>query len=460
MATKTEDTDPKPAAAATSPAEPAIQAEPSTPEPPTGEQLARSTPATQVLAMQRAGTMQAVFAGLMPTSIGELVVLCGHLAKSEAIPKSMRGKPDTVFTVCWAGLELGLTPIRAVQSISNISGTLCMKADLQRGLVKNRGVMAFMDEGFERYGQTDSNLAKRMQLALRKLAEPDDVELVVEKIAAATAVGMKAGDPYGWAIGVRHGDPTIHVRTFTFADAEKAIIYEADEGNPSGPKEKKPLSQKFNYKSFPADMYPKRALTRLLQVVASDVTNGLPAVEAVEGGQIIDADFTVHHGADAVATDDVDTLLDELRAHDAAVAATVEAGFDQLKIGKAARLQKLTQFRGKSKDLVEWLKTEYANRKGVDRKRADVLGGDQPAEPAKPAAPSLSDLAAQAAAGVTQAGEIIDAEVTDEQLEADPGVQAALANIERAAAEMKAAAKPMTPARDLAARFKAGMKTF
>jgi len=462
---------------------------------------ARPSPAGANL-MQRAGTMSMAFAGLVPTSIGEAVILAQHLTKSTAVPSSLRNNPDTMLTVILAGIELGLSPIRAVQSITNISGTLCMKADLQLALVKGRpGVLAFYDEGFERYEKTDTNLERRIDLSLGKFLRAklstlgmtqaavadnvkDDVTLVIEKIAAATADGMKAGDPYGWAVGIRQGDPVVHVRTFTYADAVKAIIYEKDEANPGAPKERKPLAEKFNYKSFPGDMYPKRARTRLLQVLASDVTNGLPAAEAVEGGQVIDAEFTVDVSAPG---DDVDTLLAAIRDQDSDLATTVENGFKQLQLGKAGQLQKLTQFKGKPKDLVDWLKTEWANRKGKDRQRPDVLGdqpgpnaaggsagAQQPAaktDPAKPAAPSLSDLAAQAQTTsqpgpqVAQPGEVIDAEITDEELEASPGVQAALADIERAAAERRAAdaaaAKPMTPAKDLAARFRAGkLKTF
>lgn len=434
--------------------------------------------------LQRAGTMATAFAGLVPSSIGEAVILAGHLTKSKAVPASLRDNPDTMLTVILAGMELGLTPIKATQNITNISGTLCMKADLQLALVKARpGVLAFYDEGFERFEKTDSNLERRIKLALGKVLRKlglsdqdvtDETDLVIEKIAAATSDGMKAGDPYGWAVGMRQGDPVVHVRTFTFADAEKAIIYEKDEANPGAPKERKPLSQKFNYKSFPGDMYPKRARTRLLQVLASDVTAGLPAAEAIEGGQIIDAEFTVTQPDG----DDIDTLLAIIRDQDSEAATTIEAGFRQLQMGRAAMLQKLTQFRGKPKDLIDWLKTEFANRKGVGRNRPDVLS-DAPAKSADPKPAVKTDQPAvqqttqpgpQPAVTTQPAVVQDDTDPTDEQLEADPAVQAAVAEIEKAAADRKAAdakatAEPMTPTKDLAARFRKGagpsrLKTF
>lgn len=344
-----------------------------TPFPGTAENTQAMVPAAgaAVVASQHQKTMAQAFQGLVPTSIGEAFILAGYLAKSNAIPKSLVGKPESVLTVVLAGMELGLTPIRAVQSITNISGTLAMRADLQLGLARRGGVLDLYDESFEVRGVTDLNLQKRLQRILRK-EDPQDQELAYEKVMAA-AGGLKQGDPYAWALAKRTGEATIHVRTFTFADAQKAIIYEASEDG-SGPKEKKPLSDKFNYKSFPGDMYPKRARTRVLQAVASDVLAGLPAVEAIEGGQILDAEFS--RDEDQAGGPDLNQLLADIEDQDAEAATTIRNGFAQLRLGTAHQLQKLVQFKGKPADLVAWLKQEYANRRGGEIKRADVLSGD------------------------------------------------------------------------------------
>jgi hypothetical protein len=127
-------------------------------------------------------------------------------------------------------------------------------------------------------------------------------------------------------------------------------------------------------------------------------------------------------------------------------------------VGRAARLQKLVQFKGKPKDLVAWLKDEYAHRKGVDRAHPDVLSG-QPAKAAdaKPAAATVEPKA--------QPGPIIDAEVADDRPAAEQqpldsrahagdGGGAAKEAGAVAAAERAAAAQPMTPARVLADKFK------
>ena len=343
---------------------------PPTPPPthsPAGQAL---VPATTALATQRAGTMQQAFQGLMPTSIGEAVTLAGYLAKSNAIPKSLRagqrgGGTEAVLTVVLAGMELGLTPIRALQSITNISGTLAMRADLQMALVRRDKVLAFYDEGFEVKGKTDANLQRR--LALIPKVDPDHVELAYEKIQAAIQ-DVPAGKPYAWAFGQRAGDPIPHLRTFTWVDAETAFTYDEDQDNPDGRKVKKKLSEKFNYQAFPADMYPKRARTRLLQILASDTLAGLPAVEALEGGQmVIDAEAVTDGPSDA------DHLLAEIEATDPEAATTIRNGFTQLRMGAAKQLQKLVQFRDKPADLIAWLKDEWAARHGKERKRDDVM---------------------------------------------------------------------------------------
>lgn len=344
---------------------------------------AAMVPAAQgaaTIATQHHRTMAQAFQGLMPTSIGEAYILAGYLSKGGAVPGSLKGKPEAVLTVVLAGMELGLTPIRALQSITNISGNLSMRADLQLALTRRSGVLEIYDESYEVKGQTDTNLPKRIQRILRK-EDPEDVALVIDKIQAASG-GLQNGNPWAWALAKRNGDSTIHVRTFTYADAMKAVIFEKDEDNPGAKKEPKPLAMKFNYQSFPGDMYPKRARGRVLQAVASDVLAGLPAVEAIEGGQILEGEFS---RAEDTGGGDLNDLLQAIEDQDPEACTTIRNAFAQLRLGPAHQLQKLVQFKGRPADLVEWLKLEYANRRGVDTiKRPDALG-DQPAATQQPA---------------------------------------------------------------------------
>lgn len=429
-----------------------------------GTGLERSTPVSTALASQRAGTMQVAFQGLMPTSIGEAFQLSTHLAKSNAIPKSLRAKPESVLTVILAGMELGLTPIRALQSITNISGNLSMRADLQLGLTRRSGVLSVYDESFEEMGRTDGNLLKRLQLALG--GDLEAATITHEKIMAAVQ-GMPAGKPYAWAMARRVGEDKLHVRTFTWLDAEKAFVYEKDDdgADANEGRSRKKLSEKFNYVSWPGDMYPKRARSRLLQIVAGDVLAGLPAVEQLEGGQVYDAEFTV----EAEGHPDVDALLQDIENQE--LVTSITTGFKQLNMGQAKQLQKLTQYKGKPDQLLDWLKTEWANRKGIPRKQADALS-DQPATapaPAQPVQDAQTIPNEQIAAAVKEEIQAAEARAAA----AAAAVQAQPAVAQQPAVTTSAPATPAAqpdPSKDepvkkgktagLAARFKAGTSTF
>lgn len=283
----------------------------------------------------RESAMLTAFQGLIPTSIGEAYALAGYLAKSKAIPTFYRDKPDTILTVILAGLEIGLTPIRSLNNLTNISGNLGMKADLQLALVRRSGLLEFFDEGFELRAKTDTDLAERTQDGAKILAL---VKLVPE------------GKPYGWTTAQRKGDRNLVTRTFTWLDAEAAEIWEKDEDG--GDRKKTKLSDKFNYKSFPADMYPKRSRGRTFQVTHSDVLAGMLSTEALEGGQVP----TVIDVEPAYTVDDI---LAE--AGDEADA--IQSGFDALEFSPARRTQKLMEYRGRYADLVTWLRDEYTQRK-------------------------------------------------------------------------------------------------
>ena len=315
----------------------------------------------------RLSAMTTAFQGLIPTSIGEAFALAGYLANSKAIPVFYRQKPETILTVILAGLEIGLTPIRSLNNLTNISGNLGMKADLQLALVRRSGLLDFYDEGFEVRGKTDTDLAARTQDGAKILA---------------LVKAVPDGKPYGWASAQRRGaKEAITTRTFTWVDAETAEIWEKDEDG--GEKRKTKLSAKFNYQSFPADMYPKRARGRVLQITHSDVLAGMLSTEALEGGQVPVIDVEPAYSADDILAEAGDEL-----------GQAITAGFDFLEFSPARRTQKLVEYRGRFADLVTWLRDEAGQRKGQGkvgtarkaRAAAQVIDA-QPAAQAAPEAP-------------------------------------------------------------------------
>lgn len=299
---------------------------------------------TTALAL-RQSTMARAFDGLMPASLGEAFELATHLSKSNAIPSTLGGSAESVLTVVLAGMELGMTPIRAIQSITNIKGKLAMSSDLQLALVRQRGTLSFYSEGYEESGRTDTNLSKRIDLAMRKFPD-EDKALIYEQIVAAVTE-MPKGKPYAWAVGQRAGEGnTPHVRVFSWLDASRAMASE-DDGK------KTTLAEKWNYRNYPGDMYPKRARTRLLQLLASDVMAGLPAIESIDA-EVMNEEPIRRGGPD------VEDLLGRIGQDDQELAAAIVTGFDHLQYSPAKRLQLLTQYQDNPKDLARRLRDEYA----------------------------------------------------------------------------------------------------
>lgn len=361
-------------------------------------------------APSRAATMAVAFAGLMPTSIGEAFTLAGYLARSNVIPKSLRQKPESVLAVVMAGMELGLTPMRALQSITIISGNMAMKTDLQLALVRRSGCLAYHDEGFELAQETDDTLAARAKDGLK-----------IRQLVAH----VPKGKPYGWCTVQRFGEDQLRTYVFTWVDADRVMASEYEEAEDGGRGERRSmkLSEKHNYKNYPQSMYPRRARGAVLQVVFGDVLAGLPSTEALEGGQVVEAQV-VEDG------DDVDALLAAIADENSELATGITAGFEHLQMGKARQLQMLVQFKGNPQGLYDKLRTETANRRGQaeapPKKKAGAshpvvieaeapkatdapaaAAESQPAQPAPTPAPpvtSLADLAAQFKGGAADGG--------------------------------------------------------
>ncbi len=340
--------------------------------------------ATQTL-IRRDDAMATAFQGLVPSSIGEALQLAQTLARGKAIPKSFEGQPESVFTVIMAGMEIGLTPIRALQSIAVISGSLAMKADLQLAQARRSGALDFYDEGFEFRGGsgedeaagTDHTLKARLIRRGRTTVEQDELADLADTIIDLTEQ-VPPGRPYGWAIAQRKGDQK-QLRVFSWLDAERFKYSEWEGPDSNRRKVDKKLSEKPAYVNNPQDMYPKRARVRVLQMTHSDVLAGMPAIEAMEG-TYIDAEVIASEPATMSTEDAIAAELNAMKVNYQAEAATIEAGMNQLSMGLAKRLQKLKEYRANPAGLVDWLKTEYANihSKG-GRARPDVLGDQQPA---------------------------------------------------------------------------------
>lgn len=71
---------------------------------------------------------------------------CTQLAKSELVPKALRGKPDNVFALALYGEQYDLSAVHAVQRIYIIEGTFDPKADVVQGVIMRAGHEVSWDE--------------------------------------------------------------------------------------------------------------------------------------------------------------------------------------------------------------------------------------------------------------------------------------------------------------------------
>lgn len=156
---------------------------------------------------------------IVPRSIEEAERLSQIMCKANILPEHFRNKPADVFVAISYGLEVGLTPINALQSIYVVHGRPGMYADAMVALVLASGKAMYF-----------------------RTVEATDTEATVETL--------------------RRGDPEPRRLTITIAQAKKA-------GWTSNKK----------YDSEPARMLAARAKSTLCKDCYPDVLRGMASVE-------------------------------------------------------------------------------------------------------------------------------------------------------------------------------------
>ena len=118
---------------------------------------------------------------LMPNTIEEAYRIAQAFSKSNFIPAAYRGKPDDAFAAINLGMEIGLPPMRSLQSIAVVNGTPCVYGDAQLALVKASGILISFEESYEGVeGQDDFG-------AVCKLQRESDKEVTIEKFTVKDA---------------------------------------------------------------------------------------------------------------------------------------------------------------------------------------------------------------------------------------------------------------------------------
>jgi len=151
------------------------------------------TTSTQGLQPTRAQTPARL--GIAPTSVEEGWRLAQMMAKSELVPKGFRGRPEDVIVAIQMGVEIGLAPMQALQSIAVINGRPGVWGDGLLALIMASSVYADHDEYYE------VNNERRDRL---------------------TAEDLKQDTTCAVCTFVRRGKATPLTRRFSVAQAKKA----------------------------------------------------------------------------------------------------------------------------------------------------------------------------------------------------------------------------------------------
>lgn len=86
---------------------------------------------------------------LVPQSLEQLQTVAQMIAKSDLAPKDYKGKPENVAVAIAMGMELGVSPMQAVQGISVINGRPSVWGDLMMALCRAHPACDGIDETLE-----------------------------------------------------------------------------------------------------------------------------------------------------------------------------------------------------------------------------------------------------------------------------------------------------------------------
>lgn len=89
---------------------------------------------------------------LNPANLHEALEMAGVLCKSNLIPKDFQGNPGNVLVAIQWGMELGLAPMQALQSIAVINGRPSLWGDAVIALCKSHPICEWIRESFDEEG--------------------------------------------------------------------------------------------------------------------------------------------------------------------------------------------------------------------------------------------------------------------------------------------------------------------
>lgn len=118
-------------------------------------------------------------------NIEEIYRAAQAFSKTNFVPQCYRGKPDDAFAALTLGMEVGLPPMRSLQSIAVVNGTPCIYGDAQLALVKASGQLIHFKEYYEG-NEGEDNFAAGCEIQ-----REGDSDITVEKFTVQDAKNAK-----------------------------------------------------------------------------------------------------------------------------------------------------------------------------------------------------------------------------------------------------------------------------
>ncbi len=156
---------------------------------------------------------------LAPRTIQEALDFSSYLAKSELIPRDYQNKPHNIFVAVQYGMELGLQPLQALQSIAVINGRPSMWGDAVLAVVMSHPAYEWHREEIEGEGEQRAGV-----FTIKRRNQDEHVARFSVADARKAGLWGKSGP---WT---QHADRMLKLRARGFAlrdkfpDALKGII--------------------------------------------------------------------------------------------------------------------------------------------------------------------------------------------------------------------------------------------
>jgi hypothetical protein len=194
--------------------------------------------------------------GIQIQDMDQLWRFAQYVSASGLAPKGIE-KPEAVFVAVQMGLEIGLTPMAALQNIAVINGRPSVWGDAQLAVARGSGLMlAFHEE------ETNEELHP---LFVDMCTEPntDKAREMRRDFARKQAKMKRNTDDYGFSVCTLRVNEAMRFGRFTVSDAKTAQLW--GKGGP--------------WTQYPMRMLKFRARSFLLRDVYGDALKGIISAE-------------------------------------------------------------------------------------------------------------------------------------------------------------------------------------